>query len=55
VKSAYKNTIKNVLHSDQTSDQFVSREEFNLLKTMILDLRSDIEQIKKDFYNGKNS
>ena len=55
VKSACKNTIKNVLHFDQKSDQFVTREEFNLLKTMILDLKSDIEQIKKEFYNGKNS
>jgi hypothetical protein len=55
VKYSCKNTIHNVLNSNQKSDQFITREEFNLLKTMILDLKSDIEQIKKDRDHGKNS
>jgi hypothetical protein len=54
VASTCKFGMNKILNSDSSSSEnFVTREEYEMLKNLILDIKTDIEKMKND-RNGKN-
>jgi BMFP domain-containing protein YqiC len=54
LRKTCKSQVKKILASDLNPTDFVTREEYDILKDLVLEIKSDIQNLKKNI-DGKNN